>query len=152
MLGKPFGKAEVKEFSVEHHDIATFYVLQNCEESQSFVREYKNILMNAVEKEQRSLWDSYRLTVNIKRKLNTQDTFVLACQANQVYYTEGLLDNNWHVVNEIKPRNLYEMPIDGEPYQEETQFNITNVNQEGNENEEDEINWSRVEADVMIVE
>ncbi|KAK0573565.1 hypothetical protein LWI29_009974 [Acer saccharum] len=105
-----------------------------------------------VEKEQRSLWDSYRLTVNIKRKLNTQDTFVLACQANQVYYTEGLLDNNWHVVNEIKPRNLYEMPIDGEPYQEETQFNITNVNQEGNENEEDEINWSRVEADVMIVE
>ena len=38
MLGKPFGKAEVKELSVKHHDIATFYVLQNCEESQPFVR------------------------------------------------------------------------------------------------------------------
>ncbi|KAK2638769.1 hypothetical protein Ddye_026564 [Dipteronia dyeriana] len=92
------------------------------------------------------------VTVNIKLKLNTRDTFVLACQANQVYYTKGLLDNTWNAVNEIKPRNLYEIPIDGEPYQEVTQFNSTNVNQEGNENEEDEIDWSRVEADVMIVE
>ncbi|KAK2645094.1 hypothetical protein Ddye_020289 [Dipteronia dyeriana] len=97
--------------------------------------------------------DRYEIvTVNIKRKLNTQDTFVLACQANQVYYTKGLLDNSWNAVNEIKPRNLYEMPVDGEPYQEETQFNSTNVNKEGNENEEDEIDSSRVEADAMIVE
>ena len=92
------------------------------------------------------------VTVNIKRKLNTQDTFVLACQANQAYYTEGLLDNTWSAVNEIKPRNLYEMPVDGEPYQEEIQFNGTNVSQEGNENEEDVIDWSRVEADALIVE
>ncbi|KAK0598905.1 hypothetical protein LWI29_000601 [Acer saccharum] len=121
MLGKPFGKAEVKELSVKYHDIATFYVLQNCEESQPFVRRegrgYKR--------------DRYGIvTVNIKRKLNTQDTFVLACQANQAYYTEGMLDNTWSAVNEIKSRNLYEMPVDGEPYQEETQFNGTNVNQE----------------------
>ncbi|KAK1583627.1 hypothetical protein Q3G72_025660 [Acer saccharum] len=239
MLGKPFGKAEVKELSVKYHDIATFYVLQNCEESQPFVREHKNILMNAgihnitqlykegqVCKHMLSLargpekratyypgysvngfrfhtmnrdetrktqnngvvvkgeneteevpyygrirdivelcytkgnkvvlfdcdWfdtsregrgykrDRYGIvTVNIKRKLNTQDTFVLACQANQAYYTEGMLDNTWSAVNEIKSRNLYEMPVDGEPYQEETQFNGTNVNQEGNENEEVEI-------------
>ncbi|KAK3199113.1 hypothetical protein Dsin_022528 [Dipteronia sinensis] len=101
-----------EELSVKHHDIATFYVLQNCEESQPFVREHKNILMNA----------------------------------------EGLLDTTWSTVNETKPRNLYEMPVDEGPYQEKTQFNSTNVNQEGNENEEDEIDWSRVEADTMIVE
>ncbi|KAK4841208.1 hypothetical protein QYF36_000747 [Acer negundo] len=94
----------------------------------------------------------YPVTVNIKRKLNTQDTFVLTCQANQAYYAEGLLDNTWGAVNEIKPRNLYEMPVDGEPYQEETQFNGTNVNHKVNENEEDEMDWYRVKVDALIIE
>ncbi|KAH7571449.1 hypothetical protein JRO89_XS04G0055300 [Xanthoceras sorbifolium] len=46
------------------------------------------------------------ITVNIARKLNTQETFVLACQAIQVFYTRGLKDITWSAVTEIKPRTF----------------------------------------------
>ncbi|KAH7571392.1 hypothetical protein JRO89_XS04G0036500 [Xanthoceras sorbifolium] len=245
--GKPFGKADVKELSIQQHEVATFYVLQNCDESQPFIQEHKNILLDAgitnveeihklefvnwfnqriiqlynegqVDKKMVSLargperraiyysgyningfrfhtifrdeirktqnngvvvrgenqtdvpyygrikdivelcytegnkivlfdceWydttqegrgykrDRYGIiTVNIARKLNTQETFVLACQAIQVFYTRGLKDITWSAVTEIKPRNLYEMPVDGGPYQEEIQSISTSY-----ENEDD---------------
>ncbi|KAH7568015.1 hypothetical protein JRO89_XS07G0214300 [Xanthoceras sorbifolium] len=51
------------------------------------------------------------------------------------------------LVTEIKPRNLYEMPVDGGSYQEEIQsISISN------ENEDDQIQLSRFELDAIIVE
>ncbi|KAH7576515.1 hypothetical protein JRO89_XS01G0091800 [Xanthoceras sorbifolium] len=211
--GKPFGKADVKELSSQQHEVATFYVLQNCDESQPFVYEHKNMLLDAgitnveeihklefiiqlynkgqVDKKMVSLarvlkdeqfiildivelcytegnkivlfdceWydttqegrgykrDRYEIiTVNIACKLNTQETFVLACQAIQIFYTRGLKDITWSAVTEIKPRNLYEMSIDGGPYQEEIQSISTS-----NENEDDQIQLSKFKLDAIIVE
>ncbi|KAH7571429.1 hypothetical protein JRO89_XS04G0051200 [Xanthoceras sorbifolium] len=145
--GKPFGKADVKELSIQQHEVATFYVLQNCDESQPFIQEHKNMLLDAGNKivlfdcewyDTTQEGKGYKrdrygiITVNIARKLNTQETFVLACQAIQVFYTRGLKDITWSAVTEIKPRNLYEMPVDGGPYQEEIQSISTSY-----ENEDD---------------
>ena len=59
-------------------------------------------------------------SINRTRKLNTQEPFVLACQAIQVYYVNCIKDLAWSVVIETKPRNLYDMPAnEEEPYQEE---------------------------------
>ena len=60
------------------------------------------------------------LSVNRKGKLNTEESFVLAFQATQVYFVEGIKNSTWGVLVETKPRNIYEMPTDvGEPYQED---------------------------------
>ncbi|KAM5584841.1 hypothetical protein ABKV19_004281, partial [Rosa sericea] len=48
------------------------------------------------------------LSVNNKGKLNTQEPFVLASQATQVYYVEGIKNSAWSVVVETKPRNVFE--------------------------------------------
>ncbi|KAF3945319.1 hypothetical protein CMV_028299 [Castanea mollissima] len=90
--------------------------------------------------------------VNTSRKLETVEPFVLACQAAQVYYVNGIKDPTWNVVIETKPRNLYEMPSDKEePYQEEENLHYNaNVLQE--ENEDDDIDWSRSGVDNMIIE
>ncbi|KAH7566441.1 hypothetical protein JRO89_XS08G0161600 [Xanthoceras sorbifolium] len=67
----------------------------------------------------------------------------IASQAIQVYYLEGINDPTWSTSIEIKPRNLYEMPMDeGEPYQEE-HMQCPNTNASLDDNHEDEINWSR---------
>jgi hypothetical protein len=68
------------------------------------------------------------ITVNTKKKLNTQEPFVLASQVSQVYYIKGLKDPNWATVIETKPRNFFDVPEgeaeahvdDDEPFQEES--------------------------------
>ena len=90
--------------------------------------------------------------VNTSQKLKTVEPFVLACQATQVYYVNGIKDPTWNVVIETKPQNLYEMPSDEEePYQEEENLHCNaNVLQE--ENEDDDIDWSRSGVENMIIE
>ena len=41
--------------------------------------------------------------VNTSRKLKTVEPFVLACQATQVYYVNGIKDPTWNGVIETKP-------------------------------------------------
>ena len=84
--------------------------------------------------------------------MKTVEPFVLACQATQVYYVNGIKDPTWNVVIETKPRNLYEMPSDEEePYQEEENLHCNaNVLQE--ENEDDDIDWRRSGVENMIIE
>jgi len=97
--------------------------------------------------------DWHRTTILItSQKLKTVEPFVLACQATQVYYVNGIKDPTWNVVIETKPRNLYEMPSDEEePYQEEENLHCNaNVLQE--ENEDDDINWRRSGVENMIIE
>ncbi|KAH7575409.1 hypothetical protein JRO89_XS02G0101300 [Xanthoceras sorbifolium] len=98
--GKPFGKAGVKELSIQQHEVATFYVLQNCDESQPFIQEHKNMLL-----------DADITNVEEIHKLEFVNWF-----NQRVFYTRGLKDITWSAVTEIKPRNLYEMPVNGGPY------------------------------------
>ncbi|KAI5317108.1 hypothetical protein L3X38_036815 [Prunus dulcis] len=59
------------------------------------------------------------ITVNTTYKLNTQEPFVLASQATQVFYVKGVKNKIWSFVVETNPRNAYEMTNDEiEPYQE----------------------------------
>ena len=83
--------------------------------------------------------------------MKTVEPFVVACQATQVYYVNGK-DPTWNVVIESKPRNLYEMLSDEEePYREEENLHCnSNVLQE--ENEDDDIDWSRSGVENMIIE
>ncbi|KAK0608417.1 hypothetical protein LWI29_030375 [Acer saccharum] len=163
--GRSYGKVEVKELNLLLHNTAVLYVLQNCDESLPFIQEHKNFIINSgfrnveqIHKEEFIGWFREKvaregigfkrdrcgnIVLNTKKKLNTQEPFVLASQAIQVYYLEGINDPTWSTSIEIKPRNLYEMPMDeGEPYQEE-QMQCTNTNANLDDNHEDEIDWSR---------
>ena len=78
------------------------------------------------------------LTINNKGKLNTQEPFVLASQATQVYYIEEIKNSTWSVVVETKPRNVFEMATNNEePYQEEiSQASHSYANRNEDENDE----------------
>ncbi|XVF12538.1 hypothetical protein REPUB_Repub08aG0127100 [Reevesia pubescens] len=59
--------------------------------------------------------------VNATRKLKTDEPYVLASQAGQVYYVKDIKDSNLQVVIKTKPRDLYDLPIEKaeeEPCQE----------------------------------
>ncbi|XP_057986602.1 uncharacterized protein LOC131171152 [Hevea brasiliensis] len=75
--------------------------------------------------------DNYSITsVKANARLSTEEPFILACQAEQVFYVEDPKNPNWLVVMKTHPRDLYNMPIelqddvceiadDNEVYQEE---------------------------------
>lgn len=46
--------------------------------------------------------------INSSRKLKTNEPYVLASQAHQVYYVKDTKDPNWLVVT--KSQDLYDMP------------------------------------------
>ncbi|KAH7526830.1 hypothetical protein JRO89_XSUnG0047500 [Xanthoceras sorbifolium] len=115
--GKPFGKANVKE-------------------------KHKNMLLDA--------------GITNVEKIHKLEFVNWFNQRIIQLYNEGQVDKKmvslarditWSAVTEIKPRNLYEMPIDGGPYQEEIQSISTS-----NENEDDQIQLFRFELDAIIVE
>ncbi|XVF28605.1 hypothetical protein REPUB_Repub15cG0044300 [Reevesia pubescens] len=59
--------------------------------------------------------------VNVARRLKTDESYVLASQAEQVYYVKDIKDSNWQVLVKTKPRDLYDFPIEEageEPCQE----------------------------------
>ncbi|XP_073109657.1 uncharacterized protein [Elaeis guineensis] len=56
------------------------------------------------------LEDIFELFVNIYGSLNTNEPFVLASQAQQVFYVEDLVDSNWLVVVKTYPRDAYDVP------------------------------------------
>ncbi|KAL6624425.1 hypothetical protein ACP70R_031746 [Stipagrostis hirtigluma subsp. patula] len=55
--------------------------------------------------------DRYGFTmINTTRKLSTNDPYVLAAQAEQVYYVKDTKDPKWYVVIKTKPRDYYDIP------------------------------------------
>ncbi|XP_073098635.1 uncharacterized protein [Elaeis guineensis] len=50
------------------------------------------------------------ISINIHGSLNTSEPFVLASQAQQVFYVEDLVDSNWLVVVKTYPHDAYDMP------------------------------------------
>ena len=70
-----------------------------------------------------------RTLVNLKRSLKSNEPFVLACQAKQVFYVKSIRNPQWHFVIKTEPQNYYNTPSpkeenhdeeeddDQEPYQ-----------------------------------
>ena len=48
--------------------------------------------------------------MNIHGCLNTNEPYVLASQAEQVFYVEDIVEKDWLVVVKTNPRDLYSMP------------------------------------------
>lgn len=47
--------------------------------------------------------------VNLKQLLSTNEPFVLASQALQVFYVEDSVERDWHVAIKTKPRDFFDM-------------------------------------------
>ncbi|XP_059653279.1 uncharacterized protein LOC132300278 [Cornus florida] len=73
--------------------------------------------------------DDFRFKlVNSSRSLGTDEPFILASQAEQVFYVDDPIDNEWKVVIGAKPRDLYDMPEhDIESYQVQEPFHAQHV-------------------------
>ena len=54
------------------------------------------------------------ISVNAMRHLRTDEPFVLAYQAEQVFYVNDNLKSDWQVILKIKPRDFYNMPSNKE--------------------------------------
>lgn len=54
------------------------------------------------------------MMINVSRRLPTNEPYVLACQAEQVYYINDIKSPNWQVVIKNDPRNFYDMLNEGE--------------------------------------
>ncbi|KAF7800959.1 uncharacterized protein G2W53_044548 [Senna tora] len=50
------------------------------------------------------------ISVNTKRSLNTNEPFVLASQAKNVFYLDDISDPGWLVVVKTNPRDLFDVP------------------------------------------
>ncbi|KAJ0041453.1 hypothetical protein Pint_28227 [Pistacia integerrima] len=90
------------------------------------------------------------VSVNTARKLYTDEPFVLACQAQQIFYVNDGSNPNWLVVLKGRPDSFYDLPcgekssIDEEAFQQdssEIDHQITNMF----EDDGDLINWKRHE-------
>lgn len=89
-------------------------------------------------------------------KRMTDDPFILASQASQVYYVEDERDKDWLVVVKTKPRDVFDVGngdlsdndvdiyCDNEPYDTLIENPPNNVN--------DDLNWARNDVDGTIVD
>nr|CAD1844144.1 unnamed protein product [Ananas comosus var. bracteatus] len=69
--------------------------------------------------------DEYGIvSVNRQRLLKTNEPFVLANQASQVFYATDNINKGWHVVQKTQPRDLYEMPLQMDADSEDVQDGI----------------------------
>jgi len=54
--------------------------------------------------------DNYGFTsLNFDRSLQTNEPFILACQAEQVFYLREMGEPNWYVVQQSQPQDFYDM-------------------------------------------
>nr|CAD1843907.1 unnamed protein product [Ananas comosus var. bracteatus] len=107
--------------------------------------------------------DEYGIvSVNRQRLLKTNEPFVLANQASQVFYATDNINKGWHVVQKTQPRDLYEMPLqmdaafedvqDGiDAYQEYESFPSIN-NLSTSLNMDNEISRNRNDIEPMMVD
>ncbi|RVW23778.1 hypothetical protein CK203_097575 [Vitis vinifera] len=105
--------------------------------------------------------DEYGFTcLNFERTICTDEPFVLASQAKQVFYVQNSNEENWHTVVEIQTRRVYDMnqkvsTNDPEPYQQLITLHSQCDVHELVENEL--INWGRnditgetIQTDVLL--
>ncbi|GMI85818.1 hypothetical protein HRI_002251100 [Hibiscus trionum] len=95
--------------------------------------------------------------VNVTRKLRTQEPYVLASQAEQVYYVKDIKDSNWQVVVKTKPRDLYDLPCEDvgeEPCQEneELGFRFHEFNVGNDDDDDDVVSLDRPQLGSTVIE
>ncbi|KAK8492476.1 hypothetical protein V6N11_021142 [Hibiscus sabdariffa] len=86
-------------------------------------------------------------------KLRTEEPYVLASQAEQVYYVKDIKDLNWQVAVKTKPCDLYDLPCENvreEPCQknEELSFRFQEFNV-GNDDDDDDVDRTHIERSLV---
>nr|CAD1840602.1 unnamed protein product [Ananas comosus var. bracteatus] len=107
--------------------------------------------------------DEYgHISVNCQRLLKTNEPFVLANQASQVFYASDNVNKGWHIVQKTQTRDIYEMPLEVdedsndlqnrvEAYQQFESFISINA-ASTSQNMDDEVNWNRKDMEPMIID
>lgn len=82
--------------------------------------------------------DSYGYTsVNIHSSLTSNEPFILASQAEQVFYVQDLVNSDWLVVVKTSPRDLYKMPLTNDENLDDDDDDDSNDDEEDAYQEED---------------
>lgn len=105
-------------------------------------------LWDVAHSRKRYKFDMYGFTsVNTRYALNTNESFVLACQSEQVFYVDDMVDKDWLVIFKTSPCDLFNVPekddnntniedetlTNGEAYQQENhEFNIDHIDDQEN--------------------
>ena len=63
-------------------------------------------------------------SVNVKRFLKTNESYVLVSQVDQVYYVRDHMHQDWRVVIKTNPRNFYDIPFDDEDDEANSFMNV----------------------------
>ncbi|GMJ15430.1 hypothetical protein HRI_005212200 [Hibiscus trionum] len=91
----------------------------------------------------------------MSRKLRTEEPYVLASQAEQVYFVKDIKDSNYQVAVKTKPRDLYDLPCEDvreEPCQENEKlgfkFHEFNVGNDDN----DVVSLDRPQLGITLIE
>ena len=72
---------------------------------------YLNVIVGMCPPRKKYWIDNYGFfLINSNHKLKTNEPYVLAIQAQQVYYVKDTKDPNWLVVVKTKPQDLYDVP------------------------------------------
>ncbi|KAF7802522.1 uncharacterized protein G2W53_041633 [Senna tora] len=79
------------------------------------------------------------VSVNTHCSLNTNEPFVLASQAEQVFYVKEIMDEDWLFVVKISPRDLFNMPNGDELIGDEQEEASEQLQIESNVQSNDEI-------------
>ena len=97
-------------------------------------------------------------SVNLAKKWNTNEPFVLASQAEQVFYVkDSKLGNNWQVVVKTQPRDLYDVPEDedeesigdDEPYQQNESYCVADALRVS---DDDFMAWQRDDIPLILID
>ncbi|XP_028799277.1 uncharacterized protein LOC114754652 [Neltuma alba] len=93
--------------------------------------------------------DKYGFTsINTQCSLQTNEPFILASQAEQVFYVDDIVDPGWIVVVKTNPRDLFNMPI--ENVNVGSDVNIAMVDEEPYQQLVVDLNASLIQHDIFI--
>ncbi|GMI87842.1 hypothetical protein HRI_002453500 [Hibiscus trionum] len=162
-VGRPLLGKQYEELNFTEWAQARMYILENCEETRIFIDMHKEKLKREdarnIEKRHAEEFHQWfkkhvcQLYDEGSELLRTQEPYVLASQAEQVYYVK---DSNWQVVVKTKLRDLYDLACEDvgeEPCQENEELNFRfhkfNV---GNGDDDDVVSLDRPQLGSTVIE
>ncbi|PHT66015.1 hypothetical protein T459_30440 [Capsicum annuum] len=135
-------KAQKRSYSV----LEDIYKLSYVRNRKVYI--FRCHLWDVAHSRKRYKFDMYGFTsVNTRYALNTNESFVLACQSEQVFYVDDMVDKDWLVIFKTSPCDLFNVPekddnntniedetlTNGEAYQQENhEFNIDHIDDQEN--------------------
>ncbi|XP_058005383.1 uncharacterized protein LOC131181354 [Hevea brasiliensis] len=102
------------------------------------------------------------VSVNCKQTLKTNEPFILANQASQVFYVPDNIHKGWHCVIKAHPRDSYDIPLEedidpadlnqlGEGYQADESVNLES-RETTTVDANDQISWKRMDIEPLIID